>query len=176
MAKAKVCRNCGASWAYRNPNNWQQCQSCGCKHGFFRPASSKNASLQKALELTDIRHPLQANILCELIGIPGTKLRELVHEARMNGAPIGSGPKGYYLAREPDHLDFTIEHGMSRAAKIQEYVLALQQTKRFMRLGDERWKEEAFSEPSPPESPVSSASHGGMLPPPLPGELSPVPK
>ena len=130
-----VCRNCGAGRKYinfREGDEQVECLSCGCRHGFFEPSSEPMTSFARLIQETDANNTLPAHTICQLCGISGTKLRSIVHEMRMDGQPIGSGPNGYFLARHPSELDDTIEQSMSRAASIQQFVLALQRAKRSL--------------------------------------------
>lgn len=60
-------------------------------------------------------NPIKSRTLEQIYGITGERVREIVHDARMAGHPIGSGPSGYFECKTFKEWEPTRDHLHSRA-------------------------------------------------------------
>lgn len=74
------------------------------------------------IHLDGARGQVLSSELEEEYGIPGSKVRALIHHLRCSGVPISSGYRGYSLAETPEELDTTIAHLGERIRSMQEVV------------------------------------------------------
>ena len=56
--------------------------------------------------------------LTHLTGLRGEPTRKMIHDLRVEGHPIGSDSRGYFIALAAGDLDVTIAHLAGRAAAI----------------------------------------------------------
>jgi len=73
--------------------------------------------------------PVKAWRLGERLNIKVIKVWELVHRARIDSKPIGSGSDGYYYCNEPYELDHTIAQIQSRINSLMKISIALHKTR-----------------------------------------------
>lgn len=64
-----------------------------------------------------------------MIGLRGPTLRATIHALRLDGEPLASSGRGYWMARTAGELDATVEHGRQRATSIMEWVRAVERTR-----------------------------------------------
>lgn len=81
--------------------------------------------------LTKIRlhkkeNPIYSAQLEKEFDVSGIHLREIIHELRLEGHPIGSGSNGYFYATDKTELKDTIDNLLGREIKIREVRLALE--------------------------------------------------
>jgi biotin operon repressor len=74
----------------------------------------------------DSKDPVYSYRIEESYGLSGSEVRSIVHHLRCEGVPIGSGHKGYYMARTPDEIETTIEHMIQREQSIRHAREGLQ--------------------------------------------------
>lgn len=66
--------------------------------------------------------PIKSFVLETLYHVSGPAIRKVVRYYRLMGRPIGSGSKGYYLARSKEEYSLTLSHMKERALKELEIV------------------------------------------------------
>ena len=60
--------------------------------------------------------------------ISGPELRAIVQHLRLQGMPVGSNGKGYYMARSKDEIKTTVQHLRQRAKIENRTALALEES------------------------------------------------
>lgn len=60
-----------------------------------------------------------SRVLEEHLGLKGTEVRSMINSMRREGAPIGSDSRGYYICKDYDQFEQTINNLESRARAIQ---------------------------------------------------------
>lgn len=75
---------------------------------------------------TSMEEPIKSKTIENRTGLRGFELREIIHELRLSGHPIGSTSDGYFIAKSKWELDHTIAQLKSRGSKIFEVADALE--------------------------------------------------
>ena len=83
-------------------------------------------SVKHFIGMFDSNAPVYSYRIEESYELSGSEVRSIVHHLRCEGVPIGSGHKGYYMARTPDEIETTIEHMIQREQSIRHARLGLQ--------------------------------------------------
>lgn len=78
------------------------------------------------IKLHTKENPIYSVQIEKYFDISGIQLREIIHELRLEGYPIGSGNDGYFYARDKSELIDTINNLLGREIKIREVRLALE--------------------------------------------------
>lgn len=69
--------------------------------------------------------PIPSSSISEAFGISGQVVRRLVNTARTNGDPICSCGRGYYIAKDRDEIQKTIESLSGRISAISSAISGL---------------------------------------------------
>ncbi len=83
-------------------------------------------SVKHFIGMFDSNAPVYSYRIEESYELSGSEVRSIVHHLRCEGVPIGSGHKGYYMARTPDEIETTIEHMIQREQSIRHAREGLQ--------------------------------------------------
>ena len=83
-------------------------------------------AIERALQPHSNAHPLRSDKLEAATGFKGPVVRALVNALRLDGVPVCSNSRGYYMARSLAELDQTIKHLRQRAASIQQAAAGLE--------------------------------------------------
>lgn len=84
----------------------------------------RHAIIIDAIKRFTIDDPIKSYEIEVTYSIGGPAVRKIVRYYRLLGQPIGSGSKGYYLARNKEEYDLTLAHLRERALKELELVSA----------------------------------------------------
>ena len=72
-------------------------------------------------------HPICGSAIAAAFCVSSVEVRRLVNAARTNGDPICSSGRGYYIAKDKDEIQKTIESLQGRIAGMSNAVSGLQQ-------------------------------------------------
>lgn len=79
--------------------------------------------------------PVTSKKLQNVLGTNDVTIRQSIGLLRDNGYPIGSGPKGFFLAKKPRELESTIDNLQERIAVISRRRALLISAQNKMRTG-----------------------------------------
>ena len=82
----------------------------------------------RAVKGRGITDPAKSPEFERAFGITGETVRQIVHELRMQGHPIGSGRQGYFYARNKAEIAETISHIEGRRNSLEAVGGALRRT------------------------------------------------
>jgi len=102
------------------------------KQAFINSAirlGEQNEKLKRLLNILRADSPIKSWKLERRLNISGIQVRQLVHQARLDGEPIGSGTTGYFICNDPDELDHTIAQIQSRMNSLNKISIALHKTR-----------------------------------------------
>lgn len=89
----------------------------------------QSLSVEESRFLIELNHgeenAIRTKEITKLLGIEGNQIRALVNSLRTKGVPVGSTHRGYFICKNYDELEHTINHLSSRVKRIQEAVKAL---------------------------------------------------
>ncbi len=83
------------------------------------------------LLLNRIKHhnsdnPVTSKSLEQIYKCNGSKIRDVIHNLRIHGEPIGSGDGGYFYCNHYYEIESTVNHLRSRAADMFETARAIE--------------------------------------------------
>ena len=93
---------------------------------------SKKARRMKGYVMRDLIHvkqdkPIKSIEIQRTYDIKGAEVRQIIHQLRLEGIPICSGPDGYYYPRDRIEATHTINHLRSRAISLFDIVKAMEE-------------------------------------------------
>ena len=93
---------------------------------------SKKARRMKPHILYDLSkvkkdQPMKSIIIQRKYNLKGAEVRQIIHQLRLNGVPICSGPDGYYYPKDRIEAKHTINHLKSRAKSLFNVIIAMEE-------------------------------------------------
>lgn len=85
-------------------------------------------TVARCLRKYTIDSPVKSAVIEKGLGIHGTDVRAIVQHLRLQGVPVGSNGKGYYMARSKDEIETTVNHLRQRARVEYRTALALEES------------------------------------------------
>jgi len=103
--------------------------------GLTPKAAASMGAFKEIIEHRTIDTPILSASVEEMLGLPGTAVRAIVSQLRVEGYPVGSSGDGYFLARTADELETTRAHIQGRISRLHRVEDGLKLAQSRLRCG-----------------------------------------